>query len=49
MVLQPDAVVDPGTMVVEPLDTVSADLAVLAAARSNRAVVRAQLRTVNDV
>ena len=49
MVLQSDAVVDPRTMVVEPLNTVSADLAVSAAARSNRAVVRAQLRAVNDV
>ena len=49
MVLQSDAVVDPRTMVVEPLDTVSADLTVSAAARSNRAVVRAQLRAVNDV
>ena len=40
MIADPDTVVDPGTVVVESLDAVTADAAMSTAARSNRLAVR---------
>ena len=49
VVPETDTVVDPWTVMIESFDTVTAYLAVSAATRSDCAVIRAQLRTVNDV
>ena len=48
MVLQADAVIDPGTVVVEPLYAVLADTAVSASTCSDRAAVGAELRGVDQ-
>ena len=47
MVTDPNAVIDPGAVVVEPLDAVAADGAVPAATRPNRVAVRAELGCFN--
>ena len=49
MVLDADAVIDPGTVVVIALNTKFADGAVTAATRSNGLAVRAQLCAINHV
>ena len=49
MIIDPDTVVNPRTVVVKALDASVADLAVLASRRSNRLAVWTQLRVVNVI